>query len=106
MCPTIRCGPLVTAGHGPQPQFKKSGDHDYSLWPVSILERRELQCFGAANEKAAATTALIPDDPVAVAVFANQEKRGVSAFQRGRFTFVHDTRPFEWIAEDSSSVSQ
>jgi hypothetical protein len=58
-------------------ELENARHHDHGVWPVAVLEHGKFQGFGAANEQAAAQASLIPDDPLATAVLANQEERRV-----------------------------
>jgi hypothetical protein len=60
---------------GAHVEFENARDHDHGLRPVAVLEHGELQGFGAVDEQSAAKSALIPNDPVAAAVLADQEQR-------------------------------
>ena len=70
-------------------QFKTFRYHDYGLRAVSTLPHREFEGLSSVNEQAAAQTAGVLDDPVSVAIFANQEGRERWAARRRRFTFAH-----------------
>jgi hypothetical protein len=64
---------LAHSGFDAHVQFQDAGHHDYGLRTVPILEHRELQGFGAVDKEATMKPALILDNPVAVAVLADQE---------------------------------
>jgi hypothetical protein len=70
-------------------QFKTFRDHDYGLRAVSTLPHREFEGLSSVNKQAAAQTAGVLDDPVSVAIFADQEGRERWAARRRRFTFAH-----------------
>jgi hypothetical protein len=74
-------------------ELENAWDHDHGLWPVPVLEHREFHRFSAVHEHAAAKAALILHDPVAAAIPADPEQ--LRATCRGRFTFIHDTSPFD-----------
>src|SRR5262249_20251626 len=75
---------------GREVEFEHTGHHDHGLRPVTVLEHCEFQRFGAIDEEAAAEASLVASDPMALAVAADEEKRGLSGSRRGRFTFfVH-----------------
>src|SRR5712692_2452496 len=84
---------MTCAGLAAHVELENSRDHDNGLRTVPVLEHCKFHCFSAVDEQAAKKTSLILDDPVAAAVFANQEERGRPTTRRGRFTFVHDTSP-------------
>jgi hypothetical protein len=54
-------------------EFKNTGNHNDRLRPISILEHCELEGFGAIDEKSAAIALVVLDDPMAPAVFTDQE---------------------------------
>src|SRR6516225_35384 len=89
---------ILVAGLRTHVELENAGHHDHGLWPVAVLEHREFHCFGAVHEQATAKASLILDDPVAAAVLADAEQ-GLRTARRGRFTFIHDTSPFEHSIE-------
>jgi hypothetical protein len=70
-------------------ELENSGKHDDGLWPMSIFEEGEAERFRAVDEEAATAVLLILNNPIAVAVLANEEE-GRSRRRR----LVHDTLPF------------
>jgi hypothetical protein len=62
-----------------------------ALRAVAVLEHGKFHGLGAVDEQATAKAFLIPNDPVASAVPADQEQRGTRTMRRGRF--VHDMSP-------------
>src|SRR5712692_11125917 len=84
---------MTCAGLAAHVELENSRDHDNGLRTVPVLEHCKFHCFSAVDEQAATKTSLILDHPVAAAVFANQEERGLRTTRRGRFTFVHGTSP-------------
>ncbi len=56
-----------------QIELESARDHDDGLQPVSIFEPGELQGLVAVDEQTAATTALIPHDPFAATIPADEE---------------------------------
>jgi hypothetical protein len=94
-------GLRIVASHrgslGAQVQFEKTWHHDYGLWPLALFEHCKLDGFSAIDKEAATKAVLVAYDPVAAAVLAHQEWRSSSTAQRGRFTLVHDTSPFEEV---------
>src|SRR5262245_49143731 len=81
-------------------ELENIGHHDHGLRPVSVFEHGEFQGFGAVDEQATAKASLILNDPLAAAVLADQEERGVGTTRRGRFAFDHDTSPFDSTGDD------
>ena len=81
-------------------EFENSGYHDHGLRAVAVLEHGKFHRFGAVDEQAAAKAFLIPNDPVASAVPADQEQRGSGATRRGRF--VYDTSPLFGLGNGSA----
>jgi len=100
---------ILVAGLRTHVELENAWDHDHGLRPVTVLEHREFQRFGAVHEQATAKAALILDDPVAAAVPADPE--GLRATRRGRFTFItfitfiiHGTSPFDHRIASVSSM--
>src|SRR6185369_7861368 len=67
---------------GAHVQFEDLIHHDDRLRTIAVLGPGELQRLVAADKEAPAKTALIPRDPVAMAVLADQEQ--------GRLQAVHN----------------
>jgi hypothetical protein len=75
-------------------EFKNTRNHNDRLRPISILKHCELEGFCAIDEKSAAVALVVLDDPIAPAVFTDQEeRRSGTRLRRGRFRMFHDTSP-------------
>ena len=57
-------------------QLEHTGYHDHGIGPLSVLEHGVFQGFCAADKQPATATALIPYDPAAVAVLADEKGGG------------------------------
>jgi len=55
-------------------ELESSRHHDDGLRPVSILEHRKFDRFGAINKQAAAKTLLILSNPISPAVSADAKQ--------------------------------
>ena len=64
-------------------EFENSGYHDYGLRAVAVLEHGKFHGFGAVDEQATAKAALIPNDPVASAVPADQDSEELEQLGEG-----------------------
>lgn len=84
----------LTRGFCAHVQFKAFRYHDYGLRAVSTLPHCEFEGLSPVNKQAAAQTAGVLDNPVSVAVFADQEGGERCAAHRRRFTFTHGIGPF------------
>src|SRR5215510_1509100 len=54
-------------------ELENSGNHHDRLGPVTVLEQRELEGFGTADEQAAMQVLAILHHPAAAAVLADEE---------------------------------
>jgi hypothetical protein len=71
-------------------ELQNAGNHDDGLRPVSILEQRKPEGSRAINKQPAAEATLILNDPIALTVFADQEKRRYRMrLRRARFGLSH-----------------
>jgi hypothetical protein len=70
-------------------EFENARYHDNGLGPMSILKEGEPERFGAIDEQATTTMLVVLNNPVAVAVLADEEEERF----RGRFLLAHDTFP-------------
>jgi hypothetical protein len=82
-------------------KLEYAGDHDNGLRSMAVLEQRKTERLGAIDEEPTARAALVLDDPVSPAVFADHEQ-GRSR-SRGRFTFSHISSPLI-LSSGSGSV--
>src|SRR5436305_3261043 len=83
---SLRERPGAFGRFGVHVQFENARHRDDGLRPIAILGQREFERIGLTDEQATATAILVLNDPVSVAVFANQEKRRI----RGpALTIVH-----------------
>jgi hypothetical protein len=75
-------------------ELKNTWNHNDRLRPISILKHCEFEGFGEIDKKSAAAALIVLDDPIAAAVFADQELRqSGTRLRRGRFRMFHDTSP-------------
>jgi hypothetical protein len=69
-----------------QIEFQNAGNHDDRLRSIAIFKHREVEGLLAIDEKSAARTFFVDDDPVTPAIFADSETRRIRAgMRRGRF---------------------
>jgi hypothetical protein len=86
------------AGLAANIEFKNSRHHNDRLRSISILKHCEAERLGAVNEKSATSAALVLDDPISPAVFADQKERNPrTRFRGGRLDMFHDTSPSSWM---------
>jgi hypothetical protein len=74
-------------------QFETVRHHDYGLRAVPILGHCEFKRLSSVDEETAPQAAGVLDNPVAAAVFADQERTA----RRGRFTFAHGIIPLVFL---------
>jgi hypothetical protein len=55
-------------------KFEDTGDHDNRLRPISVLEQRVFERFGAVYEQSSAQAPPVLDYPVAAAVSPDQKE--------------------------------
>src|SRR5664279_4033726 len=73
-------------------EFKNTRNHNDRLRPISIFKHCKLEGFCAIDKKSAATALIILDDPIAPAVFTDQEERNSHTWF-GRLNMFHGTSP-------------
>jgi len=79
-------------------EFKNTRNHNDRLRPISIFKHCKLEGFCAIDKKSAATALIVLDDPIAPAVFSDQEERNSPTwFGGGRLDVFHDTSPSRWM---------
>ena len=73
-------------------EFDLAGQFDNRFRMAAVLEKRVLQRLGAADEQAAVEAVLLLDNPVAMAVSADEDDGGYSAAP-ARFDEFHGGIP-------------
>src|ERR1700704_5836753 len=77
-----------------QVEVKIARDGDDQVRPVAVLEQGIFERRRPADKEAAAPAALVLSHPVAAAVLANEEQRGIGPAGQEHFTLAHGTSPF------------
>jgi len=89
---------LFRTGLAAHIEFKNTRNHNDRLRPISIFKHCKLEGFCAIDKKSAATALIVLDNPIASAVFSDQEVRNSRAwFGGGRLDMFHGTSPSAWM---------
>src|SRR5438067_6023171 len=70
-----RCRWTSRDGRAAQVEIENAGNSDDQLRAVAVLEQRELERLGAADEEAAAQAVLALHDPAPAPILADEEER-------------------------------